>query len=342
MGDQDARQSPAAVPQQAQNRRGLGRVDQRRVAGFGVVHQKGVVVLKAADDLDRHANSCGVRGLCKAAAMGQGAVWRRPTRGSMHLDVHQSARLLLSQPVGARGAQKGVRDRLVERWGDVRGLSVAGYGFAVPLLRPFLGVAERVIGLMPAPQGVMPWPADAPNRSILCDEARWPLANDSIDRLVVMHGLETSEHPAGAAGRGAPGAGAARAGAVRGADRGGLWARSDATPFGFGRPYSRGQIERLLMDCGFVCSGRTTALFFPPSSRRFWLQFGARAGEAGQPLGPRADGRGADGRGDAPRHRCAARAAGGGTQAAARAGRRAAKRRATGLARRARDRRPGG
>ena len=26
------------------------------------------------------------------------------------------------------------------------------------------------------------------------------------------------------------------------------------------------------MDCGFVCSGRTTALFFPPSSRRFWLR----------------------------------------------------------------------
>lgn len=189
----------------------------------------------------------------------------------MHLDVQQLRDFYYRSQLG-RAAQKGVRDRVIERWGDVRGLSVAGYGFAVPLLRPFLGVAERVIGLMPAPQGVMPWPADAPNRSILCDEARWPLANDSIDRLVVMHGLETSEHPAALLDE------VHRVLAPRGRvlfvvpSRGGLWARSDATPFGFGRPYSRGQIERLLMDCGFVCSGRTTALFFPPSSRRFWLR----------------------------------------------------------------------
>lgn len=189
----------------------------------------------------------------------------------MHLDVTTLRDFYYRSQLG-RAAQKGVRDRVVERWGKVEGLSLAGYGFAVPLLRPFLGQAERIVGLMPAPQGVMHWPADGANHSVLCDEARWPLANDSIDRLVMMHGLETCDlplalldeahrvlSPHGRALLVVPG-------------RGGLWARSDKTPFGFGRPYSLGQIERLLADSGFVATGHTGALFFPPSERRFWLK----------------------------------------------------------------------
>lgn len=189
----------------------------------------------------------------------------------MHLDVQILRDFYYRSQLG-RAAQKGVRDRVVERWGTVKGLSLAGYGFAVPLLRPFLGKADRVVGLMPAPQGVIPWPNDGANHSVLCDEARWPLANDSIDRLVMMHGLETCDHPLALLDE------AHRVLAPEGRalivvpSRGGLWARSDATPFGFGRPYSRGQIERLLSDSGFVTTGHTAALFFPPSERRFLLR----------------------------------------------------------------------
>ena len=189
----------------------------------------------------------------------------------MHLDVRQLRDFYYRSQLG-RAAQKGVRDQVVARWGNTQGLTLAGYGFAVPLLRPFLGKAERIIGLMPGPQGVMHWPADGPNHSVLCDEARWPLANDSVDRLVLMHGLETSDHPMALLDE------VHRVLAPRGRalmvvpSRGGLWARSDATPFGFGRPYSRGQLERLLNESGFICSGATSALFFPPSDRRFWLR----------------------------------------------------------------------
>ena len=189
----------------------------------------------------------------------------------MHLDVHLLRDFYYRSQLG-RAAQKSVRDLVVERWGPVRGLTVAGYGFAVPLLRPFLPMAERVIGLMPAPQGVMHWPADGENHSVLCDEARWPLANDSVDRLAILHGLETSDHPLALLDE------AHRVLAPRGRalivvpSRGGIWARSDATPFGFGRPYSRGQLEKLLAEAGVVCSGHASALFFPPSKRRFWMQ----------------------------------------------------------------------
>lgn len=203
----------------------------------------------------------------------------------MHLDVHQLRDFYYRSQLG-RAAQKGVRDRLTERWSDVRGLTVAGYGFAVPLLRPFLGSAQRVIGLMPGPQGVMHWPADGQNHSVLCDEARWPLANDSVDRLVLMHGLETSEHPLALLDE------AHRVLAPQGRalvvvpSRGGLWARSDQTPFGFGRPYSRAQLERLMAEGGFVCGAFATALYFPPSSRRFWLRSARTLEKAGRNWAP--------------------------------------------------------
>lgn len=189
----------------------------------------------------------------------------------MHHDVQVLRDFYYRSQLG-RAVQKGVRDRVVALWGDARGLSVAGYGFAVPLLRPFLERAERVIGLMPGPQGAMAWPADAPNHTVLCDEARWPLANDSIDRLVMMHGLETSDRPLALLDE------AHRVLAPQGRalvivpNRSGFWARRDVTPFGVGRPYSRSQISALLAEAGLMVTGHQAALFFPPSEARFWMR----------------------------------------------------------------------
>jgi hypothetical protein len=55
----------------------------------------------------------------------------------MHLDVHVLRDFYYRTELG-RAAQKGVRDQVVDIWGSTRGMTVAGYGFAVPLLRPFL------------------------------------------------------------------------------------------------------------------------------------------------------------------------------------------------------------
>ena len=51
-------------------------------------------------------------------------------------------------------------------------------------------------------------------------------------------------------------------------NRRGLWARFENTPFGNGRPYSKGQLMKLLRDANFTPGQWNEALLFPPSSRR--------------------------------------------------------------------------
>jgi hypothetical protein len=56
-------------------------------------------------------------------------------------------------------------------------------------------------------------------------------------------------------------------------NRRGVWARFEHTPFGTGRPFSRGQLTALLRETNFTPGPWSDALFFPPSRRRFLLRF---------------------------------------------------------------------
>ena len=94
----------------------------------------------------------------------------------MHLDVLDLRNFYYRTQLG-RAAQKAIRDQVVALWPEATGRTVAGFGFAVPLLRPYLAEARRVIGLMPGQQGVMPWPVGMENVSVLCEETRWPLVS---------------------------------------------------------------------------------------------------------------------------------------------------------------------
>lgn len=189
----------------------------------------------------------------------------------MHLDVLNLKNFYYRTALG-RTAQRAIRTRLLELWPEAQGQTVVGFGFAAPLLRPYLPAARRIVGLMPGQQGVMAWPEGQPNVSVLCEERQWPLATGVADKLVVLHGLETSEMPGelleecwrvlGPGGRAVfivP-------------NRSGLWSRRDRTPFGFGRPYSLSQLETQLLKHRFEPERHSAALFSLPSGRRFWLR----------------------------------------------------------------------
>ena len=91
-------------------------------------------------------------------------------------------------------ARRMIARRVRQMWPDVAGLSVLGLGYATPFLGPFCGEADSVLAVMPAAQGVIPWPADGASQTALVDENSLPFADRSIDRALLVHALECSEH----------------------------------------------------------------------------------------------------------------------------------------------------
>lgn len=201
----------------------------------------------------------------------------------MHLDVHDLREFYYRSPLG-RAAQKVVRAELMRLWPEAKGQTVVGFGFAVPLLRPFLADARRVIGLMPGPQGVMPWPETQANVSVLCEDTLWPLASGMADKLVLLHGLETSDHPLALLDECWRVLGPGGRAVFIVPNRAGLWSRSDATPFGVGRPYSLGQLEKELRATGLIPVKTLSTLYQPPSARKVWRRFANTMESAGRHL----------------------------------------------------------
>ncbi len=199
----------------------------------------------------------------------------------MHLDVLDLRNFYYRSALG-RAAQKVIRDQLVRMWPDAKGQTVAGFGFAVPLLRPFLKDARRVIGLMPGPQGVMPWPAGQPNVSVLCEDTLWPLQTGQVDRLVLLHGLETSDDPNALLAEVWRVLGPGGRVVLVVPNRAGMWSRRDKTPFGFGRPYSLGQLEAQLRAHRFVVETSLSTLYQPPSHRKIWRRMAGFMESAGR------------------------------------------------------------
>lgn len=154
--------------------------------------------------------------------------------------------------------------RLKAAWGDAAGLDVLGLGFATPWLDPFRPSARRVVALMPAAQGAERWPHGGGALTVLGDETRLPFIDAVFDRVLIVHALEEAEAPHPLLRE------IWRVMAPEGrlvvitANRWSLWAQSEATPFGQGRPYSRRQLARLLADNLFEPIASARALYAPP------------------------------------------------------------------------------
>ena len=171
------------------------------------------------------------------------------------------------------------------RWPQCAGLSMMGLGYAGPFLDSYRGEATRTLVFMPAQQGVVNWPAEGRSSSALVDTGMLPLPDASIDRILVIHALETAEdpnalleecwrvlNPGGRALFVVP-------------SRRGVWARVDGTPFGFGRPYSKGQLRELLRESLFTPIFWGEALHTPPLRRRIFLNWSQAMERIGAFLG---------------------------------------------------------
>jgi SAM-dependent methyltransferase len=180
-------------------------------------------------------------------------------------------------------ARRMIRQAVRRVWPDLQGMRLLGVGYPAPFLSAISPETERTVALMPASLGVLAWPPDGANLALLADEGELPFADYSIDRVLLIHALETSEQ----AGpllkevwRVLAGGGRAL---IITPNRRGIWARLDRTPFGSGRPYTMSQLSQLLRDELFTPVATGTALFVPPSrgrmmlrSARAWERIGAR------------------------------------------------------------------
>jgi SAM-dependent methyltransferase len=189
---------------------------------------------------------------------------------------------------GALGqtARRLLRTRLRAIWPNVAGQRVLGLGYAIPYLGLFRDEAERVLAAMPAAQGVVRWPANEPSLALLADDLDLPFADMSIERVLLIHALETSDDahelmrevwrvltPTGRLLVAVP-------------NRRGLWARFEHTPFGQGHPYTPRQLGRLMRENLFSPTQSEAALFFPPSQRRTLLRAAGAFERAGRRFWP--------------------------------------------------------
>ena len=199
----------------------------------------------------------------------------------MQLDILDLTSFYAS-PLGGV-ARRIIAQKVRHHWPRAHDETLIALGFGTPYLGSFRGEVRRLGAFMPAHQGALVWPPTGPVNTVLVEEARLPLADNSVDKLLAVHCLELAEQarpllremwrvlaPEGQLLLIVP-------------NRNGIWSRREATPFGHGQPYSRAQLERLLQDVFFTPTNWSTALHALPLSHRLsvrWApaieKFGAR------------------------------------------------------------------
>lgn len=187
----------------------------------------------------------------------------------MTLDV-VDLRTFYSTPLGE--VSRRLVGRLIrQRFDACHGHSILGIGYATPYLDVFRNEAVRILAFMPAEQGVVNWPSAGHSASALVDTTSIPLPDSCIDRVLLVHALELTDHPRDLLAEVwrvlTPGG---RVIAVT-PSRAGLWARLDTTPFGHGQPFSRSQLRDLMRETLFSPTHWSEALYLPPFGRRLFL-----------------------------------------------------------------------
>ena len=162
-------------------------------------------------------------------------------------------------------AEQSIAGALHGIWPKLPEERLVGLGFAVPFLDRFRAGAERTFAFMPAGQGAINWPTGELSSTALVFEEELPLPDSSVDRILMVHSLEFAENPRESLKEMwrvlAPGGRLV----IVVPNRRGMWAQMDHTPFGSGRPYSRGQLTRLLRETNFTPGATAEALHFPPT-----------------------------------------------------------------------------
>ena len=149
-----------------------------------------------------------------------------------------------------------------------------GFGFACPFLENKIKNIDnkKFLLLMPSEQGVVSWPNKSKSISALVDEVSWPVNTSAADLILISHGLEVSDNQdllLQEVLRVLKDSGKL---VILVPNRTGFWARSDSTPFGYGKPYSISQLTALLRKNQFQIESITPSLYGFPAKKGYWLK----------------------------------------------------------------------
>lgn len=175
----------------------------------------------------------------------------------MHLEKFYASRL-------GKAAQTMALRRLQSVWPDLHGRDILAYGYGTPYILPYVEHAKRLVLAMPGGQGAIAERSRRGIMSCLVQDDLLPFADAQFDNVVVAHGVEEADslstllaelwrvtRPEGRI-------------IIIAANRSGLWARSEKSPFGTGRPFSRTQLRSFLRSEKFEPTFWSGALYAPP------------------------------------------------------------------------------
>jgi SAM-dependent methyltransferase len=188
----------------------------------------------------------------------------------MHADIAELQEFYASRQ--GQLARRLIGHQLRQLWADLSGRVVVGLGYAVPFL-PSLEGSERAVALMPQAARSSIGPVDGCGHVAFVQDDDLPLADGSVDRLLLAHALETS--PKSRRLMREVWRVLADGGRVVALvpNRRGLWCWSERTPFGYGQPYSAGQLQRMLRSYLFEPLATRRALYLPPTGSGLLLRF---------------------------------------------------------------------
>lgn len=185
----------------------------------------------------------------------------------MHPDVLTIYRFYESA-LGQQASQL-IADRVNRFLPTYSGQLTIGLGYCLPYLEAMQAAdlshpSARTVAFMPAKQGVCHWPSVQTNKTCLVDPLHLPLADSSVDRMILAHALEHASRPTLLLREIwrvlAPGGHVI----VVVPNRLRAWSSAEATPFGHGRPYSKGQLFSVMTDQMLPPDDWDTVLAMPP------------------------------------------------------------------------------
>ncbi len=190
----------------------------------------------------------------------------------MYFDIKDLIEFYFETNLGQRTANS-LTKTLTHLYDCEKSEMILGYGFTIPLLEPYQNKSNDLVSLMPGSQGAMSWPSSMRNVNLLVEESIWPIETESVDTVVILHGLEMSLSPDSLLTEVWRVLKASGNLFIFVANRAGFWARSDKTPFGYGRPYSLKQIESLLQETKFEIRKSKLAMNGFPADNNLFLNF---------------------------------------------------------------------